>query len=84
MIPVCIYQNNHGLGLCGGPVCRITVVSKTTVAWRGLHELAERLQATGEAPGVCKAHEDRAEANSYLLGLEGPVPSTRPRRPQTP
>jgi len=46
--------------------------------------LAERLQATGEAPGVCKAHEDRAEANSYLLGLEGPVPSTRPRRPQTP
>ena len=67
-----------------GPVCRITVVSKTTVAWRGLHELAERLQATGEAPGVCKAHEDRAEANSYLLGLEAPVPSTRPRRPQTP
>jgi hypothetical protein len=84
MIPVCIYQNNHGLGPCGGPVCRITVVSKTTVAWRGLHELAERLQATGEAPGVYRAHEDRAEANGYLLGLVAPAPSTRRRRPRTP
>ena len=84
MIRVCIYQNNRGLGPCGGPVSQITVLSNKTMAWRGLQDLADRLQPSGEAPGVCQAHTPRAEANGYLVGLEAPAPPPRPRRTPSP
>ncbi len=84
MTPLCIYQHNQGLGPCGGPVCRITVASKATRAWRGLHDLADRLAPSGEAPGVCQAHAPRAEANGFLIGVEAPAPPPRPRRAQSP
>ncbi len=67
MIAVCIYKRNRGLGKCAGAVTKVKVARKTTMAWRGLHDLAERLKAVGEEPGVCQAHEKRAGENGYLL-----------------
>ncbi len=84
MIPVCIYQDNRGLGPCAGPVSPIRVAQPRTLAWTGLQDLAERLEPDGEAPGVCQAHQPRAEANGYVVGRETPAPSPRPRPARTP
>jgi hypothetical protein len=74
MIAVCIYQRNRGLGKCVGPVSRVKVASKQTIAWKGLHDLRERLEPTGEEPGVCKAHETRAGENGYILDVATAAP----------
>jgi hypothetical protein len=84
MIGVCIYVGNHGLGPCEGPVSRLTVANKRSLAWKGLHDLAERLKDEGEEPGVCTAHEARATANGYVVAPEGPAatavtPGRKPR-----
>ncbi len=81
MIRVCIYKKNRGLGACEGPVTKIKVANKATLAWRGLHELAERLKPIGEEPGVCKAHEKRGEENGYLLDEETAT-SAQPAMPR--
>jgi hypothetical protein len=74
MIAVCIYQRNRGLGKCVGPVSKVKAASKQTIAWRGLHDLQERLKPAGEEPGVCTAHETRAGENGYLLDVGTPAP----------
>ncbi len=75
MIRVCIYQKNRGLGACVGPVSRIKVTDKKTRAWKGLHDLAERLKAEDEEPGVCTAHAQRGADNGYVLDLETTAPA---------
>ncbi len=72
MIAVCIYERNRGLGKCAGAVTKVKVARKTTRAWQGLHDLAERLREVGEEPGVCQAHEKRAGENGYLLDVAPP------------
>ncbi len=67
---VCIYESNAGLGACDGPIEKIRVASKRRLEWKGLEALKERLAPVGEEPGVCKAHEKRAEENGYLHGAE--------------
>ncbi len=87
MIRVCIYQKNRGLGTCLGPVSRIKVANKKTRAWQGLHDLAERLKVDDEEPGVCKAHEQHAAENGYVLDVEMAAPAERlkaSRRTSTP
>ena len=78
MIGVCIYKKNRGLGVCVGPVAKIKVACKTSQAWRGLRDLAERMKPTGEEPGVCKAHEKRGEENGYLLDVQTAAPIPKP------
>lgn len=80
MTDICIYAENHGLGPCAGPVSRVRVANKRAVAWRGLNDLAERLQELGEAPGVCQAHEPRARTNGFLVGVEPEPSKTTPAR----
>ncbi len=84
MVPVCIYAQNRGLGPCEGSVAPIRVASPRTIAWTGLHALAERLQPSGEEPGVCQAHQSYAESKGYLIGREAPTrrPASGPRRPR--
>jgi hypothetical protein len=77
MTGVCIYKRNRGLGACVGPVSRIKVACKTTLAWKGLRDLAERLKTVGEEPGVCKAHEKRGGENGYLLDLGPAAPAQK-------
>lgn len=72
MTGICIYERNRGLGACAGPVSKVKVASKRTLAWKGLNDLTERLKESGEEPGVCKAHEKRAGENGYLLALDAP------------
>jgi hypothetical protein len=74
MIAVCIYQRNRGLGKCVGPVSKVKVASKQTIAWKGLRDLQERLKSVGEEPGVCTAHETRAGENGYLLDVATVAP----------
>ena len=74
MTGMCIYKRNQGLGACVGPISKVKVASKRTVAWKGLNDLAERLKEVGEEPGVCKAHEKRAEENGYVLASDAPAP----------
>jgi hypothetical protein len=74
MIAVCIYQKNRGLGKCVGPVSKVKVASKQTIAWKGLHDLQERLKPVGEEPGVCTAHETRAGENGYILDVAVAAP----------
>ncbi len=80
MTTICIYQTNRGLGACGGPVGRITVLGKTTLKAKALLDLTERLEATDEVPGVCTAHQLRAAVNGYLLAQERPAITPTPRR----
>jgi hypothetical protein len=80
MIGMCIYVGNRGLGVCAGPVSKVKVASKRTAAWKGLNDLTERLKETGEEPGVCRAHEKRAEENGYLLALDAPAPRKSTKR----
>ncbi len=79
MIAVCIYKRNRGLGKCAGAVTKVKVVRKTTMAWQGLHDLAERLKPVGEEPGVCEAHEKRAGENGYLLEAQTAPPQRSAR-----
>ena len=79
MTGMCIYEGNRGLGACAGPVAKVKVANKRTTAWKGLQALAERLKETGEEPGVCKVHEQRAEENGYLLAPEVEAPAPRKR-----
>ncbi len=81
VITICIYQRNRGLGKCVGPVSRVKVARKQMPAWQGLQDLAERLKATGEEPGVCKAHEKRAGENGYLVDMETGPPEEKSGRP---
>jgi hypothetical protein len=74
MIGICIYKANRGLGPCEGPVSKVKAATRRTVAWKGLNGLAERLKPAGEEPGVCQAHQKRAEENGYLLDTEAPAP----------
>ncbi len=67
MTIICIYHTNRGLGACVGPVGRVKVAGRTTLKAQALLALAERLEATDEAPGVCTAHRQRAADNGYLL-----------------
>ncbi len=69
---MCIYEGNTGLGACEGPIEKVRVASKRSLEWKGLEALRERLAPSGEEPGVCKAHEKRAEENGYTLGEETP------------
>jgi hypothetical protein len=39
-----------------------------SAAWKGLEGLKARLEKSGEAPGVCNAHEKQAQENGYILG----------------
>ncbi len=80
MIIVCIYARNRGLGKCVGPVTKVKVARKQTTAWQGLHDLAERLKARDEEPGVCHAHEQRAGENGFLLDLATPLLEKSVRR----
>lgn len=74
MITMCIYKRNQGLGKCAGPIETVRVENKRSPEWRGLEGLKARLEATGEAPGVCAAHQERAAANGYLHGEAPPPP----------
>jgi len=74
MTEMCIYQGNRGLGACAGRISKVRVASKRTAAWKGLNDLTERLKTAGEEPGVCKAHEKRAEENGYVLASDAPAP----------
>ncbi len=67
---MCIYERNKGLGACAGPIEKVRVASKRRPEWKGLEALKERLATSGEEPGVCKAHEKRAEENGFTLGVE--------------
>ncbi|OGB94367.1 MAG: hypothetical protein A2Z31_00200 [candidate division NC10 bacterium RBG_16_65_8] len=80
MIGMCIYEGNRGLGECVGPVSKVKVASKRTAAWKGLNDLTERLKETGEEPGVCNAHEKRAQQNGFLLALDAPAPRRTTKR----
>jgi hypothetical protein len=64
---MCIYERNRGLGDCAGPIEKIWVANKRSPEWKGLEGLKERLQKSGEEPGVCKAHEKRAAENGFIL-----------------
>jgi hypothetical protein len=75
---MCIYEGNRGLGPCGGPVEKITVANKRTLEWKGLDGLKKRLEKSGEEPGVCRAHEKRAEENGYSLEGENSTTKTNP------
>ena len=74
MTGICIYRNNRGLGACSGPVEKVKVANKRSAPWKGLNDLTERLKEEGEAPGVCKVHEQRAGENGYVLATEAPAP----------
>ena len=74
MKEMCIYERNRGLGNCAGQIEKIRVANKRSHEWKGLESLKERLQKSGEEPGVCKAHEKRAEENGFLL--EGEIRTT--------
>ena len=76
---ICIYEGNAGLGACDGPIEKVRVVSKRRLEWKGLEALKERLAPGGEEPGVCKAHEKRAEENGYLHGEEVQPPPKKKR-----
>lgn len=80
MTGMCIYESNRGLGACSGPIAKVKVANKRTVAWKGLNDLAERLKEAGEEPGVCKAHEKRAGENGYVLATEAPAPRKSTKR----
>jgi hypothetical protein len=80
MIGMCIYEGNRGLGVCVGSVSKVKVASKRTAAWKGLNDLTERLKETGEEPGVCEAHEKRAEQNGFLLASVAPAPRRSTKR----
>ena len=80
MTGMCIYKRNQGLGACVGPISKVKVASKRTAAWKGLNDLAERLKEVGEEPGVCKAHEKRAEENGFLLASIAPAPRKSAKR----
>ncbi len=67
MKEMCIYERNRGLGDCAGRIEKVRVANKRSSEWKGLEGLKERLQKSGEVPGVCKAHEKRAEENGYIL-----------------
>jgi hypothetical protein len=67
---ICIYERNRGLGDCAGQIEKIRVANKRSHEWKGLEGLKERLQKSGEEPGVCKAHEKRAEENGFIPGAE--------------
>lgn len=77
MVGICIYEGNRGLGACAGPVLKVKVASKRTLAWKGLNDLTERLKEMGEEPGVCQAHEERARENGYLLAVDEAPRKTR-------
>jgi hypothetical protein len=68
MKAICMYENNRGLGDCAGPIEKVRVANKRSPEWKGLEGLRERLVASSEEPGVCMAHERRAEDNGYLRG----------------
>jgi hypothetical protein len=71
MKAICLYETNRGLGDCADPIEKVRVARKRSPEWQGREGLKERLEKSGGAPGVCKAHEERAQENGYLLG-EGP------------
>jgi len=77
---MCIYERNQGLGKCAGPIETVRVENKRSPEWRGLEGLKARLKPTGEAPGVCAAHQERAAANGYLQG-EAPQPLPEAPKP---
>ncbi len=66
MKEMCIYESNRGLGECAGQIEKIRVANKRSPEWKGLEGLKERLQKSGEVPGVCKAHEKRAGENGFI------------------
>ena len=68
MKAICMYEGNRGLGDCAGPIEKIRVANKRSQEWKGLEGLKERLEESGEEPGVCMVHERRAQDNGYLLG----------------
>jgi len=74
MKAICMYESNRGLGDCAGPIEKIRVANKRSPEWKGLEGLKERLEESREEPGVCMAHEQRAQDNGYLLGE---VPQTK-------
>lgn len=78
MKEMCIYERNRGLGNCAGQIEKIRVANKRSSEWKGLEGLKERLQKSGEEPGVCKAHEKRAGENGYIL--EGEARTTPGKR----
>jgi len=67
MKEMCIYERNRGLGICAGRIEKIRVAKKRSPEWKGLEGLKERLGKSGEVPGVCKAHEQRAGENGFIL-----------------
>ncbi len=71
---LCIYESNTGLGKCAGPIEKVKVVNKRTQEWRGLEGLKARLATSGETPGVCGAHEERAEVNGYIREEQPEIP----------
>ncbi len=83
IIAICLYKRNQGLGACVGPVSRVKAASAVSTAAKGLRELAERLAVSGEAPGVCTAHEQRAAENGFVLDVSPPEAATekKPRAP---
>jgi hypothetical protein len=78
MKEMCIYERNRGLGDCAGRIEKVRVANKRSSEWRGLEGLKERLGKSGEVPGVCKAHEKRAEENGFIL--EGETRTTSGKR----
>ncbi len=77
MKSICIYERNRGLGKCAGPIDPLRVENRRSSEWRGLEGLKARLKPSGEVPGVCAAHQERAAANGYLHG-EAPLPVPDP------
>jgi len=77
MKSICIYERNRGLGKCAGPIETVRVENKRSPEWRGLEGLKARLEPSGEVPGVCAAHQERAATNGYLSG-EAPLPVPGP------
>lgn len=78
MKTMCIYERNRGLGDCAGPIEKVKVANKRSSEWKGLEGLKARLEKSGEEPGVCGAHEKRAEANGYIREEEPRIPRRKP------
>ncbi len=80
IIAICLYKRNQGLGGCVGPVSRVRAASTVSTAAKGLRDLAERLAVSGEAPGVCTAHEQRAAENGFVLDVPREAPAEKKPR----
>ena len=75
---MCIYEKNTGLGECAGPIEKVKAAIKRSAEWKGLEGLKARLEKSGEEPGVCKAHEKRAEENGFVREEEPKAPGKKP------